>query len=310
MARRFDSSALGSDVARSAAQYWVRRLAHAIVAALRLNRPGFITTEIVQTINPVATIRTRHGDMYCKAGHGRLLWRAKSFFEEEPETITWLDRLTPDDIYWDIGSNVGLYAIYAAKFRRCRSMAFEPEAQNYALLLENIALNDLDGRCLPAGIALTNETALGRLHVRYITKGGAFNHFNAGTEGGGGEILPESFLAAQKYEPHEGFDQLLFGCSVDDLVFKYGVTAPTYLKIDVDGLEPKIVKGAMRTLKEKPVRSILVELNAKSAEDRAVPDLLAGLGFKQTSERSNWLSRGDVTRAADLPAVNVIFDRG
>lgn len=310
MTRRFDPAALGSDVARSAAQYWARQLARAVVAALRLNRPGFLTTEIVQALNPVATISTPHGEMYCKAGHGRLLWRVRSFFEEEPETIAWLDRLTPGDVYWDVGSNVGLYAIYAAKFRRCRSVAFEPEAQNYALLLENIALNNLGGLCLPAAIALTNETALGRLRVRYVTKGGAFNHFSAGAEGGGGGGLPESFLAAQKYEPHEGFEQLLFGCSVDDLVFKHGVTAPTHIKIDVDGLEPKIVNGAIRTLKEKPVKSILIELNANSAEDRAVPDLLAGLGFKYVSERSNWLSREDSSRAADLPAVNMIFDRG
>jgi hypothetical protein len=41
----------------------------------------------------------------------------------------------------------------------------------------------------------------------------------------------------------------------------------------------------------------------------AVPDLLAQCGFKQVSARSNWDSRDDKTRATDLPALNMIFER-
>ena len=280
-----------------------------MVGVLRLNRPSHLSTEIVQAINPVATIETKYGPMYCRTGHGRLLWRAETFFTEEPETIAWLDKLEPSDVLYDIGSNVGLYAVYAAKFRKCTVFAFEPEAQNYALLLENIALNDLNGRCLPANLALTRTSQMGRLRVRYITKGGAYNMFRGGVEGGGGETTTESFQAAQKYAQHEGFDQLMLGCSVDDLVFKHGLLAPTHLKIDVDSIEPEIVAGAMETVKAGKPRSFLIELNTKSAADMAVPDQLAAFGFKVVSRRSNWESREDKTRAADLPADNVILER-
>ena len=179
MSKQFDFAALGSDIARSRRQYWHRRIAANVVGLLRLNRPSHLSTEIVQAINPVATIETKYGPMYCRTGHGRLLWRAETFFTEEPETIAWLDKLEPSDVLYDIGSNVGLYAVYAAKFRKCTVFAFEPEAQNYALLLENIALNDLNGRCLPANLALTRTSQMGRLRVRYITKGGAYNMFAA-----------------------------------------------------------------------------------------------------------------------------------
>lgn len=310
MTKSFDSAALGSDIARSRRQYWMRRGAAAIVKLLRLNQPNEFSTEIVQAINPVATVDTRHGPLYCRTGHGRLLWRAKTFFTEEPETIEWLDRLQSDDVLWDVGSNVGMYAVYAAKFRKCQVLAFEPEAQNYALLLENIALNDLQGRCLPANLALTRKTELGRLRVRYLTKGGAYNMFRGGISDAEGEALPESFQAAQKYDARAGFDQLMLGCSVDDLVFKHGLPAPTHIKIDVDGIEPDIVAGAMETVKAGRPRSMLIELNTKSAADMAVPDLLAPFGFKRVSERSNWDSREDKTRATDLPAVNMILERG
>jgi FkbM family methyltransferase len=309
MSKAYESAALGSDIARSRKQYWMRRIAATVVKVLGLNRPKPLATEIVQAINPIATINTRYGPLYCKTGHGRLLWRAESFFTEEPGTIEWLDRLQPSDVLYDIGSNVGLYAIYAAKFRKCQVVAFEPEAQNYALLLENIALNDVGNRCLPANLALTRTSQLGRLRVRYITKGGAYNMFRGGVDAGSPDKPPESFLAAQKYEVHSGFDQVMFACSVDDLVFKYGLPAPTHLKIDVDGLEPEIVAGAIETVKAGKPRSMLIELNTKSAADMAVPDLLASYGFKRVSERSNWDSREDKTRAVDLPAVNMILER-
>ena len=308
MSKAYDSAALGSDIARSRKQYLARRLASMVVALLRLNKPGVLSTEIVQAINPIATVTTPHGPLLCKAGHGRLLWRAQSFFTEEPQTVAWLDKLRPDDVYWDIGANVGLYAIYAAKFRRCKTVAFEPESQNYALLVENIVLNGVSANCLPASIAVADRSDLSRLRVRYITKGGAFNMFQPGSADGSG--LPESFLAAQKYEPHEGFDQLVFGCSVDELVRKHGLPAPTFIKLDVDGLEPNIVAGAIETIKSGKIRSILVELNTKSAADMAIPGLLAQHGFKQTNVSNNWDSREDKTRAADLPALNMIFERG
>lgn len=308
MNKGFDSAALGSDIPRTRNQLLARRLASAIVSLLRLNRPGFLSTEIVQTINPVATISTPLGELYCKAGHGRLLWRALSFFEEEPETVNWLDKLGPDDVYWDIGANVGLYAVYAAKFRRCQTIAFEPESQNYALLVENIVLNDVSERCLPACVAVADRSAMNKLRVRYITKGGAYNAFQSATQPTG--IAPDSLAAAQNYERHQGFDQLVYGCSVDELVSVHGLPAPTHMKIDVDGIEPMIVAGALETIKSGRLRSLLIELNTKSAADMAVPALLAQHGFRQVSARSNWDSRDDKTRAVDLPALNMIFERG
>ena len=307
MSKKFDSAALGSDIARTRKQYFARRLAAGVVRLLRLNNPSLLTTEIVQAVNPVATVQTPHGPLLCRAGHGRLLWRAQTFYSEEPATVAWLDRLTREDVYWDIGANVGLYAIYAAKFRGCRTIAFEPESQNYALLVDNIVMNGVAGNCLPAMIAVADRAEVSRLRVRYVTKGGAFNMFQPASASTGD--LPASFQAAQSYEQHQGFDQLVFGCSVDELVRKHGLPAPTFIKLDVDGLEPDIVAGAMDTIKAGSVRSILVELNTKSAADMAVPTILAQHGFRQVHESDTWDQREDRTRAKDLPTLNVVFER-
>jgi FkbM family methyltransferase len=44
----------------------------------------------------------------------------------------------------DVGANVGMYSIYAAKLKKARVFAFEPESQNYSTLLKNIISNELE----------------------------------------------------------------------------------------------------------------------------------------------------------------------
>lgn len=72
---------------------------------------------------------------------------------------------------WDAGANVGTYAVYAARFRRCRELVFEPEVQSLALLVDDIALSSVGDRCFPMCPALSSHAELGSLDVRCITRG-------------------------------------------------------------------------------------------------------------------------------------------
>jgi FkbM family methyltransferase len=311
MALPVDSSAIGSDVSRSYGQFLARKISKALVTLFRLNKPNALNTEFVQAIQPVAAIKTPHGDLLCKCGHGRLLWRARTFYTEEPETVAWLDSINLDDCLWDVGANVGLYSIYAAKFRKCRVYAFEPESQNFALLIENIALNHVGENCQPACVAISEKAGLGTLHVRYVTKGGAYNLFDApDSELAKAEDLPESIRAVmQGASEKSAIRQRVYGLSLDDLFAEYRLEAPTHLKIDVDGLEPWIIRGAEKLLEEKRLRTILIEINKKSNRDMAIPDVLSGKGFRLSSARSNWLSRDDRAKEELMPATNMIFSR-
>lgn len=282
-----------------------------LVALLRLNKPNFYNTEFVQAIQPVAAIETQHGTLLCRCGHGRLLWRARTFHTEEPETIRWLDSINQNDCLWDVGANVGLYSLYAAKFRKCRVYAFEPESQNFAVLVENIALNHVSANCQPACVAISEKTGLGNLHVRYVTKGGAYNLFDSpDLDLGKSQDLPQSVQAVMQSASDESMiQQMVCGVSLDDLFIQYKLEAPTHLKIDVDGLEPWIIQGAPKLLETQRLRTILIEINRKSNRDMAIPDILAKKGFRLTSERCNWLSREDRSKEELLPATNMIFSR-
>jgi FkbM family methyltransferase len=303
-----NAKALGSDVARSRRQLLARKIATAAVGILRLNRCGFLATEIVQAINPVISIETAHGLLHCRGGHGRLVWRAQTFHTEEPETVRWLDSIGENDVYWDIGANVGLYAIYVAKFRGCRVVAFEPEAQNYALLIENLVLNEIgNDKILAGSLAMGDHPGFGTLQVRYLTKGGAYNLFQSALAS---EIEPpESIRAASEDVSGTGYRQLVYGATVDDLVLNQGLPAPTHIKIDVDGNEPAIIAGCRELLKSTKLRSLLVEINKKSAADLSIVDILSSHGFRVTSDISVWESKRERSREQDMPAANMIFSR-
>ena len=306
MSLAFDSTAMGSDVPRSLKQSLLRRAGRGIVALMGLNRPGVLSTEIVQSIQPIVDVQTKHGLMRCMGGHGRLVWRAESFHEEEPETIVWLDELTADDVLWDVGANVGMYAVYAARFTGARVFAFEPEAQNHALLIENIALNKVGRSCIAVNLPLSDRAGFGFMDVRYVTKGGAYNHF---ADGRAGECAyaPEAVETRSQSGPVAR--QLIYGCSIDRLVDDGCFAFPTHLKIDVDGLEAAIIAGAAATLYDERLRSVLIEINQASPRDMEIPGIMAEAGFRLTSNRSNWLYRQDRSREAENPTTNMIFRR-
>ncbi|MBT7486270.1 MAG: FkbM family methyltransferase [Rhodospirillales bacterium] len=293
----FESSAIASDIPRSHRQYLMRRVASALVTIFRLNNGGPFTTELVQMIQPKLTVQTPKGPIYFRGGHGRLRWLAETFFtSEEPQTAEWLDTLEPKDVLWDVGAHVGMVSIYAARFSGARVFSFEPEAQNFALLVQNIVLNELTDRCTPASVAIAGRTGFGFLGISYLTKGGAYNQFSD-------RDTPAS------HPKGNTIHQFINGITLDDLVEDGSCLTPSHLKIDVDGLEPDILDGAEKLLKTPTLVSVLVEVNQADERQRKMPALLERHGFKLYKVRSNWEGRSNRAREAEMPTTNMIFNR-
>ena len=71
-------------------------------------------------------------------------WRVDTILDKEPETIQWIDEFEDNSIFWDIGSNIGLYSIYAAlKKDKIKIYSFEPSTSNLRTLSRNISINNL-----------------------------------------------------------------------------------------------------------------------------------------------------------------------
>ena len=81
--------------------------------------------------------------------------RARYFSEKEPETLEWIDKIEVGAVLWDIGANIGLYSVYAAKTRSCLVFAFEPSVFNLEFLARNIYMNNLSNNIVIVPLALS-----------------------------------------------------------------------------------------------------------------------------------------------------------
>ncbi len=60
---------------------------------------------------------------------------------------------------------------------------------------------------------------------------------------------------------------------------------PNHIKIDVDGIEPKIVAGAEQLLGNPSLRSLLIETNLNLDDHRAMVEQLTAAGFRTNPDQ-------------------------
>ena len=194
-------------------------------------------------------------------------WRAETLFEKEPVTIRWMSGLGTQAVLADVGANVGMYSVWAAKIGGARVWAFEPESQNFALLNRNIVLNGLGDRVKAYCIALSDSAGYSELHLSEFAAGGSCHSL--------GERVDF------KLEPaRPAFSQGCVSATLDELVGTAAMPQPTHLKIDVDGFEHKVVDGARDTLRDPRLGSMIIEVNRNLEPHRALLRDLEALGFR------------------------------
>ena len=98
-------------------------------------------------------------------------------FRSEPETLEFIDRfVTPGDVFFDVGGNVGMYTLYAAlRHPQASVVVFEPEYSNLHLLRDNVTDNHLNERVRIYPVAVSDRTGVGALHVQDLTPGAALH---------------------------------------------------------------------------------------------------------------------------------------
>lgn len=198
------------------------------------------------------------------------LWRAKTLYSKEPDTIEWLNSLREGDILYDVGANVGMYSIYAG-LRGVRVLCFEPEAKNFALLNRNIRLNNLQDTVSAYCLAVGVRTEFSHLHLSSDEVGGAVNNFGGAIDYNGKPFSPT-------------FTQGAISMPMDDLWAIHGLPKPNHIKIDVDGLEALIISGAEATLRLDDLKSVLIELNDQLPSDMAIAEQMKQRGFRCESK--------------------------
>lgn len=230
------------------------------------------TLEEIEKINPILRVRDGATEVaYCTPNR-YAKWRVDTLFTKEPDTIDWIRSFSPEDILVDVGANVGMYSIWAAKTRGTRVFAFEPESQNFALLNKNIVANELGDKVTAYCLALSDGTGFALLHLSRIAAGDSGHTFGVNLDH---NLRPR----APRYT------QGCVSTTLDHLVESGAMPVPTHIKVDVDGLEHKVLAGCRATLRDPRVKSILIEINSSLEEHRRIVEELVGSGFTFSEEQ-------------------------
>jgi FkbM family methyltransferase len=236
-----------------------------------------LTLEQYENLNPRCELQHAGRRMVFVTPNIMTRWRVETIHKKEPCTLQWIENFQPGDVLVDVGANVGMYSIWAAATRGTRVFAFEPEAQNYALLNRNIQANGLGGLIKAFCAGLSDQSGLTELYLSELRAGGSNHSVGAALD--------------FKHEPmRAAYQQGCVALKLDDLVASGAVPQPNHIKIDVDGFEPKVVAGAAAVVKNPSLRSILIETNPQLDDHRQMVTGLTALGFTYDT--------GQVARAA------------
>jgi FkbM family methyltransferase len=167
-----------------------------------------------------------------------------------------------------------MYTIYAAVMRNAQVYAFEPEALNYAELNKNIFLNDLHGQVLAYCLALSDVDKTDRLLLSDFGLGISYHDFeeNSWTE-------DKEFAPDWKVSRHDRRPQGCIGRRIDSLLAD-GLPVPDHIKIDVDGLEHRVVGGMLEMLQQPQLKTVLMEVNFDNRKNLDAIDKMTALGWK------------------------------
>lgn len=188
----------------------------------------------------------------------------------EPWTVHWLERVVePGDVLYDVGANVGAFSLVAAKAhdQTVRIFAFEPSFVTYAALCRNILENGCEKIITPVPIALTED------------KGNTVFKYRSLISGATEHAMGEQNLASKDFkETKPAYQQRILAVPLDSLTEDFKLEPPSHIKLDVDGMELQVLRGAAATLANGAVKTVLIDARQDKDSD-CVTEYLRQLGF-------------------------------
>jgi FkbM family methyltransferase len=201
-----------------------------------------------------------------------------AFYERET-TVLVASVLRPGDVFVDVGAHVGYFSVLASAMvgPTGQVVSFEPEPGNYAQLINHIRLNKL-ANVLPIHCAAGAEETVLDLHI------------NSDNDGGHAlwdvrrHVLNEKSRAAPRAHP-------VFVATLDRVLANVAVGRVRAIKIDVEGNEHSVLRGARETLEKHQVPFVVAEINrdglgALGSSEDALREYMASLGYE------TWLVHG------------------
>lgn len=245
----------------------VRGIAKTFVAMFRLHGRSIWSNEVLQAITPSASTAVDGQSFQFRTGNGRLLWRVRTFPQEEPLMMKWISSMTDGDVVLDIGANAGLYATAMARKSRL-VYACELDPLNVGLIKENAFLNGVHDRVVILPVACGSRDGVVNVYFRDLTAGDALQSMNHP------QTLPTRLGRHAHNSP-------LLTLSLDELWERACLERPTKVKIDVDGNEKPVFEGSRQLC--ATANEIYFE-DSDTPECRDVLQKLIAMGFVEVEK--------------------------
>lgn len=186
---------------------------------------------------------------YAERGDAGIVANIYVKLHDYEDSMFLLNMLKENELFVDVGANVGHFSLLAAGVNKANVVALEPIASTFKKLCDNVMLNKLSSKveCLQIGAGeqkgklafIQNETVKNRVALK-----------------------PSS----QTLEvPVVTLDELLEG------------KTPVCIKIDVEGFEYFVLKGAEKTLQKKSLKYLIVEFNNSGLQYNVSNEMLFNL---------------------------------
>lgn len=190
------------------------------------------------------------------------------FGRKEEEVRYYIDNYVKEgDKFFDIGANIGIFSIYASKkYDSISCYCFEPEYSNLNVLKENVVANNITNKVNIYSVAIGNFVGLSRLNLQDLTTGSAAHTENKEAI----KITEEGYLVV--------WSEGIVSVSLDYVCQQLNVF-PNALKIDTDGNEDKVLEGALRTLSDTRLRSLVIEMPDENEKGKYCCEILSRANF-------------------------------
>lgn len=174
---------------------------------------------------------------------------------EFEESLFLLHYARKNDVFLDIGANLGHYSLLLSGIKECKSFAIEPVPSTYERLIHLIEFNKLENLIEPINIGVSDK------------KGELFFSTDKGTMN---RIVSDNYLNKKLVDVKR----------IDEITPNH----INILKMDVEGFEKFALEGAHKTLQSEELNVLILEINNSGKKynvtDDEIFNSVIGYGFK------------------------------
>ena len=180
------------------------------------------------------------------------------------------------DTVVDVGAHIGLYTLIAAKKvgPSGKVIAIEPDPENFKILKKNILLNLLmNVEALQCAVYSTKEKV--KLFLPEIE---------------GGRTIFNTVMQDRARTSTENFIEVEAN-TLDDILESINITEVNWIKIDVEGAELEVLKGAVNTLSSNKNISLVIEIHGIEIYTEMIKYLKARnlrIMYEKSNEKGDW----------------------